>query len=33
MSRALGDSAATLGAEDATWVDIDYLRCIFPEGG
>ncbi len=33
MSRALDDSAATLGAESAIWVDIDYLRCIFPEGG
>ncbi len=33
MSRALDDSAVTLGAESATWVDIDYLGCIFPEGG
>lgn len=33
MSRALDDSAVTRGAESATWVDIDYLRCIFPERG
>ena len=33
MTRALDDSAATPGAQSATWADIDALRCIFSEGG